>query len=334
MSGSAAAESPAPEPTTPLLPQAAESAVSESVSREPVVPEPGAVGSAASQSAASESPSPEPTTPLLPQVSESANREWWAEPVAPNPTLLVPDPMPVYPSYPPPGPTRPESTFADRPNPTLVDGVLLDAIGADPGSLAAADSPTVSLEKSDVSRGRIQVQEAGITQPRPPTLAESRARDKARKRAEEARLAAEAAAEGKRRNRKRAMIGGAAIVGVAALVGGGYLAYRTATAPDYENVTAYCTKLEGDQKTVVPDSDPHCGPGHPGFVDDSNGFVPFPLIVPIGSPQYRYYYGGTGTVGKPPTGGTFDRPSNAHITTKSGTTIQRGGLGSKSGGGS
>ncbi|WP_225729778.1 MULTISPECIES: hypothetical protein [unclassified Nocardia] len=288
-----------------------------------------------SGSAAAESPAPEPTTPLLPQVSESANREWWAEPVAPNPTLLVPDPMPVYPSYPPPEPTRPDSTFADRPNPTLVDGVLLDAIrGADTENPAAADSPTVSLEKSDASRGRIQVQEAGVTQPRPPTLAESRARDKARKRAEEARLAAEAAAETKRRNRKRVMIGGAAIVGVAALVGGGYLAYRTASAPDYETVNASCVKNENGQQTVVDDT--NCGPGRPGFIDDSNGYVPGPglIFLPGIGPQYHYYYGGTGTVGHPPSGGTFTRPSNAHITTKSGTTIQRGGLGSKSGGGS
>ncbi|MBF6296482.1 hypothetical protein IU459_02870 [Nocardia amamiensis] len=170
----------------------------------------------------------------------------------------------------------------------------------------------------------MQRQEPGVTQPRPPTVAEARARDKARKRAEEAQRAAAAAEEAKKRKRKRVMIGGVAIVGVAGLVGGGYLAYRALAAPD--RVTAHCVKTENGQEIVVDDS--YCGEGRPGFTSGVPG-----VIILGGGPQYRYYYGGTGTIGKPPTGGTTIKPKGAEIKTKSGTTIQRGGLGSKSTGG-
>ncbi|MFG1795508.1 hypothetical protein [Nocardia sp. NPDC049149] len=176
-------------------------------------------------------------------------------------------------------------------------------------------------------QGSMQRQEAGVTQPRPPTVAEARARDKARKRAAEAQRAAVAAGEAKKRTRKRVMIGGVAIVGVAGLVGGGYLAYRALTAPD--QVTASCVKVENGQELVVDDN--YCGTGRPGFVDDSSyGHGSPGLIFLGGGPQYRYYYGGTPTIGKPPTGGTTVKPKSADIKTKSGTTVQRGGLGSKS----
>ncbi|MGK8523450.1 hypothetical protein ACRS6B_18700 [Nocardia asteroides] len=177
--------------------------------------------------------------------------------------------------------------------------------------------------------GRIQRQEAGVTRPRPPTVAEARAREKARRRAEEQQRAAAWAEEAKKRTRKRVMIGGVAIVGVAALVGGGYLAYRALAAPD--RVTAHCVKTENGQEIVVEDS--YCGEGRPGFVSDTGTGVGPGLIILGGGPQYRYYYGGTGTIGKPPTGGTTIKPKSAEIKTKSGTTIQRGGLGSKSTGG-
>ncbi|PXX64077.1 hypothetical protein DFR70_105259 [Nocardia tenerifensis] len=191
----------------------------------------------------------------------------------------------------------------------------------------AATTETAATQQVPPRRGSVQRQEAGVTQPRPPTVAEARARDKARKRAEEAQRAAAAAAEAKKRTRKRVMIGGVAIVGVAALVGGGYLVYRAITAPD--QVTASCVKIENGQEVVVPDS--YCGDGRPGFVND--GGIGPGLIILGGGPQYRYYYGGTPNIGKPPTGGTTVRPKSAEIKTKSGTTIQRGGLGSKSTGG-
>ncbi|MEU2251802.1 hypothetical protein [Nocardia xishanensis] len=180
--------------------------------------------------------------------------------------------------------------------------------------------------------GSIQRQEPGVTQPRPPTVAEARARDKARKRAADAQRAAQAAADAKKRTRKRVLIGGVAIVGVAGLVGGGYLAYRALTAPD--EVTAYCVRTENGQEIVVEDK--YCQPGQAGFVDDNGGGSHShagPIIIYGGGPQYRYYYGGSNTVGKPPIGGSTLKPKGAQITTKSGTTIQRGGLGSKSTGG-
>ncbi|MFD3591370.1 hypothetical protein ACFWU5_01480 [Nocardia sp. NPDC058640] len=180
--------------------------------------------------------------------------------------------------------------------------------------------------------GRMARQEPGVTQPRPPTVGEARARDKARKQAEEAQRAAAAAAEEKKRNRKRVMIGGVAIVGVAALVGGGYLAYRAITAPD--QVTASCVQIdENGQEVVVPDD--KCGEGQANFRSEgsSSGGHGGGLLI-LGWPQYRYHYGGTPTIGKPPTGGTSVKPRNAEIKTKTGTTVQRGGLGSKSTGGS
>ena len=173
--------------------------------------------------------------------------------------------------------------------------------------------------------GSVQRQEPGVTQPRPPTVAEARARDKARRRAEDAQRAVVAADQAKKRTRKRMMMGGVAIVGVAGLVGGGYLAYRAITAPD--QVTASCVKVE-DGKEVVVDDD-YCGDGRPGFVGDGGG-VGTGLIILGGGPQYRYYYGGANTVGRAPSGGTTVKPKSAEIKTKTGTTVQRGGLGSKS----
>lgn len=173
--------------------------------------------------------------------------------------------------------------------------------------------------------GSVQRQEPGVTQPRPPTVAEARARDKARRQAEEQARAQAAAADAKRRTRNRVLIGGVAVVGVAGLVGGGYLAYRALTAPD---VTAYCVKTENGEEVVVEDQ--YCTPSQSGFVDGNGSGS---LIILGGGPQYRYYYGGSNTVGSPPVGGTTVKPKGTNITTKSGTTIQRGGLGSKSTGG-
>ncbi|WP_442945552.1 hypothetical protein [Nocardia sp. SSK8] len=173
-------------------------------------------------------------------------------------------------------------------------------------------------------------QEAGTTQPRPPTVAEARARDKARRQAEQAQRAAAEAEEAKRRTRKRVMMGGVAVVGVAALVGGGYLAYRAVAAP--EQVTASCVQVDENGNEVVV-ADEYCGDGKTNFRSDTSHGGGGSLIL-LGWPQYRYHYGGTPTIGKPPSGGSSVKPRNAEIKTKSGTTIQRGGLGSKSTGGS
>ncbi|GAA1252717.1 hypothetical protein GCM10009676_44560 [Prauserella halophila] len=43
--------------------------------------------------------------------------------------------------------------------------------------------------------------------------------------------------------------------------------------------------------------------------------------------QYRYNYGGSGAPGTKVQGGTYNKPSGANITTRSGKTVQRGGFG-------
>ncbi|VFA98806.1 hypothetical protein [Nocardia cyriacigeorgica] len=192
-------------------------------------------------------------------------------------------------------------------------------------SKPAPQQPTPESRGHTPRPGSVHRQEPGVTQPRPPTVAEARARDKARRKAEAEAQAAAAREEAARRTRKRVMIGGAAVVGVAALVGGGYLAYRAVAAPD--RVTAYCTVIDENGKETVVEDD-RCGRA------SSAGHAGVGGIFIYNGMQYRYYYGGNNTVGQPPTGGTTVKPKGAEITTKSGTVIQRGGLGSKSGGGS
>lgn len=161
--------------------------------------------------------------------------------------------------------------------------------------------------------GRIRRQEPGATQPRPPTVGEARAREKARKEREELeRQAAETAAkdEQRRRTRRKAMIGGVAVVGVVGLVALGY------TALSSDTVTATC--INPDTNVEVPDE--YCANGTPGVGG---------LFIFAGSP-YRYSYGGKGGgVGTVVTGGSTAKPQGATVKTKSGTTIQRGGFGSK-----
>jgi hypothetical protein len=57
-------------------------------------------------------------------------------------------------------------------------------------------------------------------------------------------------------------------------------------------------------------------------------------IFIVGGSQYRYYYGGSGTIGQTASGGSTVKPKGAEIKTSSGTTVQRGGLGAKVGGSS
>jgi hypothetical protein len=165
------------------------------------------------------------------------------------------------------------------------------------------------------SGGSVRYQDAATTRPRPLTVGEARARDKAirkQQEIEEARLAAEA----KRQKRNRRLMGGAAAVGVVGVVAGfGYWALSPS------HVTAQCVRDDPNgQPVIVPDS--YCS----GHTAGLNGFFFY------AGHQYRYYYGSSGTVGSRPVGGTTVEPKGATITTKSGTTIQRGGLGSKFGG--
>jgi hypothetical protein len=171
------------------------------------------------------------------------------------------------------------------------------------------------------SRGSIRNQEAGVTRPRPESLADKRARQQAE--AAELVRQQEAAAEVERKAklRKRLLVGGGVTVGVVALVAVWY-----AVASPRE-VTAQCTDSNG----VIVDDD-YCDQtyysSHGGY--SSGGFIY------IGGNSYRYNYGGSGAVGQKVSGGSYTAPKGANVSTKSGTTIQRGGFGvsggSKSGG--
>ena len=175
---------------------------------------------------------------------------------------------------------------------------------ADDASSAAA--PT--------TRGTIRAQEPGVTRPRPPTVAEARARDKARKARDVAeKFAAEqvANAEDRRRQNRKTLMGAVAVVGVVGVVALGYQAFKA--GPE---VTASCV----DENSVVV-SDSYCGSGTPGIGG---------VLIFAGAP-YRYYYGGaTGGVGTVATGGTLTQPRGTVAKTKSGSSISRGGFGSSS----
>ncbi|MBV9514197.1 MAG: hypothetical protein JO280_09190 [Mycobacteriaceae bacterium] len=158
----------------------------------------------------------------------------------------------------------------------------------------------------------MRFQDRATARPRPPTVGEARAREKAlrkRQELEQARLAAEE----KRNKRNRRLIGGAAVVGVVGVVAGlGYWALSPS------RVTAQCVQDDSTGRPViVPDS--YCT-GHTAGYD---GFFFY------GGHSYRYYYGSSGTIGSTPVGGTTVAPKGATITTRSGATVQRGGLGSK-----
>ena len=163
------------------------------------------------------------------------------------------------------------------------------------------------------ARGTIRAQEPGVTRPRPPTVAEARARDKAREAREVAeRFAAEQAAnaERKRAQNKKTLMGAVAVVGVVAVVALGYQMFKGG-----RDVTASCVDENG---VVVPDN--YCGSGTPGMGG---------IFIFAGSP-YRYYYGGaSGGVG---TRGTLTQPSGTTAKTRSGSSISRGGFGSSSAG--
>ena len=105
-------------------------------------------------------------------------------------------------------------------------------------------------------------------------------------------------------------------MGVVALVAIWY----AAASP--KNVTAQCT----DSNNVIVDDD-YCDESyyrsHGGY--SSGGFIY------IGGSSYRYNYGGSGVVGQKAVGGSYTVPKGANVTTKSGTSIQRGGFGVSSG---
>jgi hypothetical protein len=181
-----------------------------------------------------------------------------------------------------------------------------------PPHLDNADDAPISA--ASTTRGAIRTQEPGVTRPRPATVAEARARDKARKAREVAeRFAAEqvANAERKRSQNRKTLMGAVAVVGVVGVVALGYQAFKA--TPE---VTASCV----DENNVVV-SDSYCGSGSPGIGG---------VFIFAGAP-YRYYYGGApGGVGTVATGGTLTQPRGTVAKTKSGSSISRGGFGSSS----
>lgn len=201
----------------------------------------------------------------------------------------------------------------------------MNVFGADDdgrGTTPAADAAGHEAGQHDhVAGGRnggtMRFQDAASATPRPPTLAEQRARIQA----EEELAAQQEAASAKAAGRRRVMIGGGVTVGVVALVGAWYLL----ASP--ETVTAQCTVAAGSQTDTIV-NDQYCDEAyvnsHGGHI--SNGFIFLPLVGG-GYSQYHYYYGGTGTIGQKATGGSFTEPSNATVKTKSGSTIKRGGFG-------
>ncbi|MGW4482801.1 hypothetical protein ACWEOE_03080 [Amycolatopsis sp. NPDC004368] len=158
------------------------------------------------------------------------------------------------------------------------------------------------------------------TQAKQPSVAEQRARrqamaDREREEAEAAEAARKA--DQKAATKRKILIGSGVTVGLAGLVA----TFYTVAKPT--NETAVCTDNNG-----VIQNDQYCdesfATSHGGHY--SGGFWIFPVGSGLGS--YRYNYGGTGTIGQRVAGGTFTAPSgNVNVSTKSGTSVQRGGFG-------
>jgi hypothetical protein len=169
--------------------------------------------------------------------------------------------------------------------------------------------------------GRMRFQDESTT-PREPTLAERRARERAERREWEAEKQRIADAENARTKRRRVLIGTGVTVGVVAVIALGY-----AAAQPGETVEARCV----DENDIVVD-DANCVTPAGNSTGYGGGF--YPIFLGVGGRQYHYNYGGTGQIGQRATGGTTTVPKNARVSTPSGKTISRGGLGVSRGSGS
>jgi hypothetical protein len=198
-------------------------------------------------------------------------------------------------------------------------------VGPENGEPSEESSPASPEPAPDADHGSVRWQDPATAKPRSPTVAEARARDKARK-AREAEEEIEAVKAEKARKRaatgKKVLIGSAVGVGVVAVVAAGYAMFHD------DRVGATCVK-DGTNE-VVPDS--YCSSGYSGGGS---------TFIYAGAP-YRYYYGGSnGGIGTTARGGTLTLPKGTTATTKSGTSISksgssvsRGGFGSSSSGSS
>ncbi|MFA4081534.1 hypothetical protein [Mycobacteroides salmoniphilum] len=179
-------------------------------------------------------------------------------------------------------------------------------------------------------------QEPGVTTPRPPTVAESRARDKARRTREAERRLAEVQAqkaEERRRTRNKVLMGSVVVAGIAAVVAVGY-----AVIDRDDDVEATC--VQDGSNVVAPEE--YC---ERGTASSAGGGI----FIYAGSP-YRYYYGGRNQgIGTIASGGNVELPRGTRAKTSSGSTItksdgsgsvsrspsvSRGGFGSSSSGSS
>jgi hypothetical protein len=198
-----------------------------------------------------------------------------------------------------------------------VDDVDDERDGRPPNGSDGPDGPDGPDEQRPRT-GRMRFQDETTT-PREPTLAERRAREIAVRREEEAERQRLADADVARRKRKRILVGAGVTVGVVALIAVGY-----AVAQPDEEVVAHCV----DENNVVVD-DANCATPAGGSYY-GGGFIP--IFIGAGGRQYHYNYGGTGAVGTTVTGGTTTVPRDStRVTTPSGKTVSRGGLGVGSG---
>jgi hypothetical protein len=177
--------------------------------------------------------------------------------------------------------------------------------------------PESHEDQTEPKPGSVRYQDAETATPREPTLAEQRARAKAEAEERDRELA-QAEAERKAATKRKVLIGSGVTVGLVGMVASWY------TVGQPEDVQAVCTDNSG---TVVNDQD--CDESyltsHGAHYDSGSGFWILPLA--LGGGQYRYNYGGAGPVGTKVSGGSYTRPSGANISTKSGTSVQRGGFG-------
>ncbi|MFB9930714.1 hypothetical protein ACFORO_22485 [Amycolatopsis halotolerans] len=168
--------------------------------------------------------------------------------------------------------------------------------------------------------GSMRFQDAS-TQPRQPSVAEQRARKQAiadQERERQEALAAREAADAKAATKRKILIGSGVTVGLVGLVATFYTIAKPA------EVTASCVTSDGVIQDDKYCSDDYVTANHGHY---SGGF----WIIPLsggGFTQYRYNYGGTGNVGQHVAGGSYTAPSgNTNVSTKSGTSVQRGGFG-------
>lgn len=179
--------------------------------------------------------------------------------------------------------------------------------------------PTDDVDGEPNPQGSMRFQDETTT-PREPTLAERRAREQAERRRQDEERARQDADERKRRTRKRILIGAGVTVGIVAVVAVGY-----AIVSADDEVEAQCVDEESgviveDANCVTPVSSSSGG-------YQSGGFA-YPVFIGVGGRQYRYNYGGSGTLGQPVSGGTATVP-------KSGTRVKKstyGAGGTASGG--